>query len=134
MTSRLILSSLGMFIILTSCKKEHFYTRSFVNNSDFNIEIVLHGTNRSVMGDTLAIQANSTKVIQDFHSQHRPKEGLQCALQQETILVFANGRPAEFAKSIFSDDNWEKDLVGNRSLDQDCFFEVTAEEVHLLPH
>ncbi|HAS35765.1 MAG TPA: hypothetical protein DCS15_04710 [Flavobacteriales bacterium] len=132
-------SYIGLFIIsaiflLSACKKEHFYTRSIVNNTDYNIRLVLFGDNQRALGDTISISSNSTEVIQDHYSQHRPKNGLSCAFQQDAIVVLANGRPAEISKSIFSDDYWEKDLVGKRSLDQDCFFEIEAADLRILSH
>lgn len=129
-----LLFLISFVCLLSACKKEHFYTRSIVNNSDYNIRMILGGENQKAMGDTIYIPKNSTEVVQDHYSQLRPKNGLDCAFQDESILFLANGRPAQLTKSIFSDDQWERDLIGKRSLDQDCYFEIHEKDVSLLPH
>jgi hypothetical protein len=126
--------AIGAFLVLLSCGKEHFYTRTLVNNTEYDVMLVLFGQNQQMMGDTVMVKSLSTTIIQDHYSQNRPKKGLDCAFFSEPLLIYANGRPAELSRPLHKSGNWEKDLIGKRSLDQDCFFEINSEDIEILPH
>ena len=120
---------LGVF---TSCEREMVYTRYIVNDSSFEIKIVFFNQNAELFGDTVVIEGNSTAVIEDYYEQGVGRNGVSCAPTADGILVFANSAKATFSKNLFEESNWEKDLTGKRSIDQDCFFEISAADVVVL--
>jgi hypothetical protein len=122
-----------LFLLATfsACQTEIYYTRSVVNDTDYDMDLVIISNDAGKEADTIRLDANSTTIIEDFHQLNRPKEGLSCAPERERIVLLVPGFEAILRSDFFNEDNWEKYLIGNRSMEQDCFFQIDDENLLL---
>jgi len=116
---------------LTACQTEIYYTRSVVNDTDYDIDLILMNSDPDQVADTIRLDANSTTILRDFHQIDRPKEGLSCAPERTRIEIQVAGFEAILRTDFFNEDNWEKYLIGNRSMEQDCIFQIDNDNLLL---
>lgn len=125
-------SFIGLLIfLLSACQTEVYYTRSVVNDTEHDIDLIFLNTKKGTEPDTIRLDAQSTTVIEDFHELDPGKSGLSCAPERDRIELKVAGFEAILREDFFDEDNWEKYLYGSRSMDQDCIFQIDEENLLL---
>ena len=117
--------------LLSACQTEIYYSRSIVNDTDLDIDLVFLNQNSTEEPDTIRLDARSTTIIEDYHELDSPKEAKSCAPERDRIVLKVSGFQALLRKDFFNDDNWENYISGNRSKEQDCYFEMNEDNLLL---
>lgn len=118
-----------VLMLFTACETEIYYTRSVINDTDYDIDLVFLNENSDALPDTIRLDARTTKLIEDFRQTDRPKAGLSCAPERDRLSVRVIGYEALLRVDFFDEDNWESYITGNRSMDQDCYFQINEENL-----
>ncbi len=123
---------LGLLVCgFVSCQTEVYYTRSVVNDTELDIDLIFLNAKKSSEPDTIRLDAQSTTIIEDFHELDPAKSGLNCAPERDRIELKVAGFEAILREDFFDEDNWESYIYGNRSIDQDCIFQIDEENLLL---
>lgn len=113
---------------LMGCETDHHYDQYIYNQSSQEVTFRFFGAAAANYGDSLVVPAGEQVQLYQFYKLGAQPEGIDCAVPYDTLTVeVANGKT--LTKDIFSEDAWETEISGKRTVMQSCTFRIVESDL-----
>lgn len=128
MNKILALGTFFCMVFLMGCETDHYYTQYIDNQSSETLTFYFTGTDTSYYGDSTTVSPGERKSVYEFYKLGAQPDGMDCVVISDSFNVsVTNGM--ELTKDFSSEDAWETEVSGKRTVKQTCTFLITDSDI-----